>query len=127
MQIMGVDHIQLAMPPGGEQQARVFYGTLLGFPEIPKPDALARRGGCWFRGPGIDLHLGIESPFTPARKAHPAFLVADLAASRAHLAQANVPTVPDDAVPGVRRFYADDPFGNRIEFIQAEDGFSRQE
>jgi catechol 2,3-dioxygenase-like lactoylglutathione lyase family enzyme len=119
MDIQSLDHIQLAMPAGGEAQARAFYGGLLGFAELTKPAPLAARGGCWFQGPGIGLHLGVESPFSPARKAHPAFAVADLEAARAALAAAGVAITPDDTLPQVRRFYAADPFGNRIEFMQA--------
>lgn len=126
MQIIGLDHLQLAMPAGGEAQARGFYGDLLGLSEIAKPAELAPRGGCWFRGPGVDLHLGVEQPFAPARKAHPALLVADLEACRARLERAGVAITPDATVPGVRRFYAADPFGNRIEFIQAGDGFGQR-
>jgi catechol 2,3-dioxygenase-like lactoylglutathione lyase family enzyme len=121
--IESLDHIQLAIPAGGEAQARAFYGDLLGLAELPKPVQLAARGGCWFQGPGIGLHLGVETPFSPARKAHPAFAVADLEAARATLAGAGVAITPDDTLPHVRRFYAADPFGNRIEFIQAGDRF----
>jgi catechol 2,3-dioxygenase-like lactoylglutathione lyase family enzyme len=119
MQIVNLDHIQLAMPAGGEDAARAFYGALLGFAEVPKPAELVARGGCWFQGPGIGIHLGVEAPFSPARKAHPAFIVEDLEAARQALAEAGVAITPDDTLPHVRRFYAADPFGNRIEFIQA--------
>jgi catechol 2,3-dioxygenase-like lactoylglutathione lyase family enzyme len=121
--ITGFDHLQLAMPPGGEAAARAFYGALLGLAEIPRPAPLAPRGGCWFAGPGLQLHLGVEEPFVPARKAHPAFLVRDLAALESRLAQAGVAIARDQSVPGVRRSYASDPFGNRLEFIQDGDGF----
>jgi len=123
MEISGLDHVQLAMPRGGEGQARAFYGGLLGLPEVAKPAALAARGGCWFQLPGGGLHLGVEEPFAPARKAHPALRVRDLAAARAALAAAGVPITPDETVPHVRRFYAADPFGNRIEFMQEGDQF----
>lgn len=122
--ITGLDHIQIAMPAGEEDAARRFYGDLLGFGEISKPPTLAARGGCWFQGRGIQIHLGVEADFRPAAKAHPAFLVADLELLRLHLAAAGVAITPDGAVPGVRRFYANDPFGNRIEFIQQGDGFA---
>ena len=125
MQLVGFDHIQLAMPAGGEAEARRFYADLLGLTEIAKPAPLAPRGGCWFVGVGIQIHLGVEQPFAPARKAHPAFLVADLEQGRQGLEAAGVATTPDDSVPGVRRCYAADPFGNRIEFIQDGDGFSQ--
>jgi len=123
--IVGLDHVQLAMPPGGEEQARAFYGGLLGMAEIPKPEPLAARGGCWFEAHGVQLHLGVEEPFVPARKAHPALRVADLERLRAALQSAGVALTPDEAVPGVRRFYVTDPFGNRIECIQDGDGFSQ--
>jgi catechol 2,3-dioxygenase-like lactoylglutathione lyase family enzyme len=123
MKILGLDHIQLAMPPGQEAQARRFYREILGLAEIPKPVPLASRGGCWFEGPGIVVHLGVEENFTPARKAHPAFRVVDLAACRSILAAAGAPIIPDDTLPHVRRFYTTDPFGNRIEFVQDGDRF----
>jgi catechol 2,3-dioxygenase-like lactoylglutathione lyase family enzyme len=123
MRVVGLDHVQLAMPAGAEAAARRFYGELLGLTEVAKPAALADRGGCWFEGPGTIIHLGVEPGFTPARKAHPALLVDDLDACRQELASAGVPLTPDDTLPHVRRFYAADPFGNRIEFIQAGDGF----
>ncbi len=126
MQITGFDHVQLAMPPGEEATARWFYSQVLGFSEIPKPPELVPRGGCWFRGTGVDLHLGVQQDFGPALKAHPAFLVADLEAARQKLAEAGVPVIPDNTVAGVRRFYASDPFGNRLEFIQDGDGFGQR-
>ncbi|NJN14812.1 MAG: glyoxalase [Oscillochloris sp.] len=124
--LVGLDHIQLAMPAGEEDAARAFYGGLLGLTEIAKPEPLASRGGCWFVGPGIHLHLGVEQAFTPARKAHPAFLVADLTAWESQVRDAGVDITPDTTLPGVRRFYAADPFGNRLEFIQNGDGFSQE-
>jgi catechol 2,3-dioxygenase-like lactoylglutathione lyase family enzyme len=127
MQLVGLDHLQLAMPAGGEAEARRFYADLLGLTEVAKPAPLAARGGCWFVGPGIQIHLGVEQPFAPARKAHPAFLAADLEGFRRRLELAGVATTPDDSVAGVRRCYAADPFGNRIEFIQQEDGFSQRQ
>jgi len=125
MRIVGLDHVQLAMPPGGEPEARRFYGELLGMKEVAKPVPLAARGGCWFEGPGTVIHLGVEAEFTPARKAHPAFCVPDLEECRAAFETAGAPVVPDDSLPGVRRFYTADPFGNRIELIQDGDGFSQ--
>jgi catechol 2,3-dioxygenase-like lactoylglutathione lyase family enzyme len=127
MQLVGLDHIQLAMPAGGEAEARHFYADLLGLSEIAKPAPLAARGGCWFAGAGIHIHLGVEQPFAPVRKAHPAFLAADLDDCRRRLEAAGVATTPDDTLPGVRRCYAADPFGNRIEFIQDGDGFSQRD
>ena len=89
MAITGIDHVQVAAPRGCEAEARAFYGALLGFEELPKPEPLAARGGCWFRAGGQELHVGVEDPFVP------------------------------DTLPHVRRFYAADPFGNRLEFRQA--------
>ena len=123
MNIVGFDHIQIAMPPGGEAAARKFYDELLGLHEVAKPEGLARRGGCWFSGPGIAVHMGIEEPFAPQRKAHPAFRVADLEAARMLFEAAGLVMTQDDSVPRVRRFYASDPFGNRLEFIQEGDAF----
>jgi catechol 2,3-dioxygenase-like lactoylglutathione lyase family enzyme len=118
--ILGLDHVQVAIPAGGEQAARAFYGSLLGMTEVPKPAALAGRGGCWFSAGSAVLHLGVEEPFAPARKAHPAFLVAELETVQAQLAAAGYDCVPaDNEIPGVRRFHTFDPFGNRIEFQQA--------
>lgn len=123
--ITGLDHLQLAMPAGGEEAARQFYRDLLRLTEVAKPAALVGRGGCWFTGPGLQIHLGVEEPFVPARKAHPAFLVHDLVALMAQFAQAGIAMRLDDSVASVRRGYASDPFGNRIEFIQNGDGFSQ--
>jgi predicted enzyme related to lactoylglutathione lyase len=119
MTITGYDHVQVAIPVGGEAAARAFYGALLGMTERPKPAALAGRGGCWFSSGSAVLHLGVEEPFAPAGKAHPAFVVDDLDALEARIAAAGGPTVrADGEVPGVRRFHTHDPFGNRIEFQQ---------
>ena len=129
--IVGIDHVQLTMPAGGEDAARAFYGGLLGLTEVPKPDPLAGRGGCWFigsdaaGGTSFSLHLGAEVDFRPARKAHVALLIEDLDGLRATLDAAGAKTVDDDAPIGVRRFYAFDPFGNRLELVDARDaGFS---
>ncbi|MFN8474629.1 MAG: VOC family protein [Anaerolineae bacterium] len=122
--IVALDHMQISMPAGAENAAQDFYGALLGLTEVPKPASLAPRGGCWFVGQGVALHLGVEADFRPARKAHPAFRVADLEMSRARFEAAGVQTIPDEAVPSVRRFYVADPFGNRIEFIQDGDAFA---
>lgn len=117
--ITGYDHVQVAIPSGSEALARSFYGTLLGMTEVPKPAALAGRGGCWFTSGSAVLHLGVETPFHPAQKAHPAFTVDDLDALEAHLRAAGHATVRGDReVPGVRRFHTADPFGNRLEFQQ---------
>jgi predicted enzyme related to lactoylglutathione lyase len=117
--ITGYDHVQIAIPAGSEDVARRFYGALLEMTEIPKPAALAVRGGCWFRSGKAVLHLGVERPFAPARKAHPAFVVDDLDATQAALVQAGHACTPSAEVPGVRRFHCHDPLGNRLEFQQA--------
>ena len=117
--VLTLHHVQLAMPRGGEARARAFYADLLGLAEIPKPSNLVGRGGCWFRLGDRELHLGVEAEFRPATKAHPALLVTDLDAVRARLAAAGVPIREDEPLPGYRRCYADDPFGNRLEFLQA--------
>jgi catechol 2,3-dioxygenase-like lactoylglutathione lyase family enzyme len=118
--ITGLDHVQVAIPAGGESRAREFYGGLLAMTEVEKPAALAGRGGCWFCAETAVLHLGVEEPFAPARKAHPAFLVAELDTLAARLSAAGYSCVrADGELPGVRRFHAYDPFGNRIEFQQA--------
>jgi inorganic pyrophosphatase len=123
--IMGLDHIQLAMPPGHEDEARAFYRGLLELKDVPKPDSLAERGGCWFEGLQTFVHLGIQKAFVPARKAHPAFLVQNLDYLYKKLEKAEIPATFDQALPAVRRFYTQDPFGNRIEFVQDGDGFSQ--
>lgn len=123
VQILALDHIQIAMPPGQEAEARRFYGEVLGLTEVAKPAAFMPRGGCWFEGQGVVVHLGVQENFVPARKAHPAFSVANLAECRRALEAAGAPIIPDDALPHVRRFHTADPFGNRIEFIQAGDSF----
>jgi catechol 2,3-dioxygenase-like lactoylglutathione lyase family enzyme len=118
--ITGVDHVQLAMPRGREDAARAFYGGLLGMTELAKPAVLAVRGGCWFASGTAVLHLGVEEPFAPARKAHPALLVDDLDGLFAVLTSARHECVrADGEIPGVRRFHTSDPFGNRVEFQQA--------
>lgn len=115
--ITGFDHVQLAMPPGGEQTARAFYAGVLGLAEVPKPEPLAARGGCWFEAGAVKLHLGVEQAFRPARKAHPAFAVRNLAAFIAHLRAAGLEVREDHELPGVARANIDDPFGNRIELV----------
>jgi catechol 2,3-dioxygenase-like lactoylglutathione lyase family enzyme len=118
--ITGLDHVQVAMPRGAEGAARAFYAELLGMTERPKPPVLAARGGCWFTSGAAVLHLGVEEPFSPARKAHPAFLAEDIGALQATLTAAGYACVRSDGeVPGVRRFHTRDPFGNRVEFQQA--------
>lgn len=116
--IVGLDHVQLAMPAGGEDRAREFYVGVLGLTERPKPADLALRGGCWFAGPGVELHLGVENPFHPALKAHPALLVSDLAVLRVRLADFGVEFVPGKPLERYVRGDISDPFGNRIELMQ---------
>ena len=113
-------HVQLAMPVGGEEAAERFYSGLLGMERIPKPEHLAGRGGCWFRAPegAVELHLGVEEDFRAARKAHPAFGVDGLAELRQRLEEAGIEIVEDTQLEGHERFYASDPFGNRLEFIE---------
>jgi catechol 2,3-dioxygenase-like lactoylglutathione lyase family enzyme len=117
MTIVGIDHVQLAMPPGREPEARAFYAGLLGVPEIPKPPELARRGGAWFENGAVKLHLGIEADFHPARKAHPALLVRGLRALVERLREAGVQVV-EDPMEGHDRVYVADPFGNRLELME---------
>jgi catechol 2,3-dioxygenase-like lactoylglutathione lyase family enzyme len=113
-----IHHVQLAMPPGQEAAARAFYEHVLGLTEIAKPAVLAGRGGAWFRADGIELHLGVEDDFRPARKAHPGLLVTDLDQRAARLAAAGHSVAWDGDFPGMRRFYTADPFGNRLELLQ---------
>jgi catechol 2,3-dioxygenase-like lactoylglutathione lyase family enzyme len=114
-----LDHVQIAAPPGCENAARNFYGGLLGMTEVPKPAALASRGGVWFQSGSLQLHVGVEQPFSPALKAHPAFSVPDgvLDSLFERLAVAGVDVAWDDALAPLRRFYAADPWGNRIELL----------
>jgi len=118
--VLGLDHVQVSIPPGGEQRAREFYGAVLGLREVPRPASLAARPGLWFECPGASLHIGVESDFRPARKAHPAFVVADLDACRAALERAGAATRAAEKVPGFARFHTEDPFGNRIELMERE-------
>jgi catechol 2,3-dioxygenase-like lactoylglutathione lyase family enzyme len=111
-------HVQLAIPPGGEEECRSFWGGVLGMGELEKPPVLAARGGCWFRGGGLEVHLGVEDPFSPARKAHPGLLVEGLPALARRLEVAGYPVTWDGDFPGHDRFYSADPFGNRLEFLQ---------
>jgi catechol 2,3-dioxygenase-like lactoylglutathione lyase family enzyme len=115
-----VHHVQLAMPPGEEAAARAFFAGVLGLDEVEKPPALAARGGAWFRGGGVELHLGVEDDFRPARKGHPGMLVSDLDDIVARLERAGQDVRWDTEFPGFRRVYARDPFGNRLEFLQPD-------
>jgi catechol 2,3-dioxygenase-like lactoylglutathione lyase family enzyme len=119
MGIKAIDHVQLAMPAGKEEEARAFYGKVLGIPEIVKPANLAKRGGCWFERGDLKIHLGVEVDFRPARKAHPAFLVDELARVRESIELAGYTVKIDEPLEGYERIYVDDPFGNRIELMEA--------
>ena len=116
--ITGIDHVQLAAPNGCEAAARDFFGRLLGLSEIEKPEPLRSRGGCWFKVGDRQLHIGVEDHFQPATKAHPAFSVSDISALFATLEKAGVRCVWDEALGRVRRFYVNDPWGNRLEFTE---------
>ncbi|GBF78459.1 glyoxalase [Paenibacillus sp. 598K] len=116
----GLDHVQLAAPAGCEPEARLFFHAILGWPEIPKPDALQKRGGVWFQCGSHQVHIGVQDKFVPAAKAHPAFHVQSLDKLRAHLLRHQFQVIDDEvrADEGVKRFYANDPFGNRLEFLE---------
>lgn len=117
MRVVAIDHVQLAMPEGGEAAARAFYTDVLGIPETPKPPHLAVRGGCWFEQGALKVHLGVEKAFQPAKKAHPAFIVEDLPGLKAKLAAAGFTPREDEPLEGYDRAYVDDPFGNRLELM----------
>ncbi|MEU8137967.1 VOC family protein [Streptodolium elevatio] len=114
---VAIDHVQLAIPAGSEGVVRAFYTGPLRMTEVPKPAALAVRGGCWFAAGPVQLHLGVEADFRPARKAHPALVADDLDALAERLAAAGAPVRWSDEIPGVRRFHTEDPVGNRIEVL----------
>ena len=118
MFLTDIDHVQIAAPKGCELKAREFFGQLLGLEEMDKPESLKARGGCWFRVGSCQLHIGVEEDFHPALKAHPALSVNDIHALVSRLQSASTPCRWDDALGGIRRFYADDPWGNRIEFTE---------
>lgn len=119
MPFTAIDHVQLAMPAGLEDAARAFYGALLGMRELPKPEELAQRGGCWFESGNVQVHLGVELNFRAAKKAHPALRCADYAGLTARLREAGAEVVEDASIPGVVRCHIFDPFGNRIELVKA--------
>lgn len=121
IEICALDHVQLEMPIGGETKARAFYADLLGFSEVAKPAQLAGRGGCWFQKGGgqVQLHIGVSDSFKPLAKAHICLTVANVDEAFAYLEEAGVSVTRDDSLPYAQRFYARDPFGNRIEFLQA--------
>lgn len=116
--VNSIDHVQLAMRAGAEDQVREFYAGVLGLTEVPRPPDLAKRGGAWFEGPGIKVHLGVEQEFRPARKAHVAFLVDDVAELVALCRSANLETTDINEIDGYRRAHVFDPLGNRLEFME---------
>ncbi len=116
--VYALDHVQLTMPAGEEVLAREFYSGVLGLTEVPKPANLAKRGGAWFEGGSLRVHLGVEADLSPAKKAHPAFFVQHLAAMVQHLQRAGVAVVTDEPLEGYSRIYVSDPFGNRIELLE---------
>ena len=122
MRITRIDHVQLAMPAGGEDLARNFYEHILGISETPKPAHLAKRGGCWFERGDLKIHLGVETDFRPARKAHLALLVTDLSMLQEKLQAWGYSLKEDEPLEGYRRIYVDDPFGNRIELMEPNQG-----
>ncbi|TAJ99029.1 MAG: glyoxalase [Chloroflexota bacterium] len=119
--IRALHHVQLAMPAGREAEAQAFYEGILGIPRVAKPPNLERRGGCWFEAGTLRVHLGVEAPFAPARKAHPALLVDDLDELRGRLAGGGFEVVDDEPLDGFERFYTRDPFGNRVELLRPLD------
>lgn len=119
--IAHLDHIQIAAPEGCEAAARDFYGALLGLLEIEKPESLRVRGGCWFQCGHQQLHIGVEKDFRPAKKAHPAFAASNLDGLRQALLARGINVADDDSIPGIRRFHTEDPWGNRLEFVESPD------
>ena len=119
MTIVAIDHVQLAMPEGGEASAQEFYEGLLGLTRVPKPPHLELRGGCWFENDCVKVHLGVDAAFRPARKAHPALVVDGLDHLVARLRAAGVTVRDGETLETCRRAYADDPFGNRIELLES--------
>ena len=117
--LTGVDHVQLTAPAGCEDAARGFFGDLLGLEELEKPELLRGRGGVWFRVGAQQLHVGVEPDFAPARKAHPAFSVSGYEELQNRLRAAGVTMADDSSIPGLRRCYVADPWGNRIELVEA--------
>jgi catechol 2,3-dioxygenase-like lactoylglutathione lyase family enzyme len=118
--VLGMHHVQLAMPPGEEDAAVRFYGAILGLTQVRKPPELEARGGAWFRDEALEVHLGVEEPFSPARKAHPAFLVRNLPTLRARIETAGYRVTDDVPLPGFQRCHVRDPFGNRLELLEPE-------
>jgi len=122
MPVRRIHHVQLAMPPGGEDRATAFYTDLLGVRQVPKPAALAARGGCWFEDGAVRIHLGVEEPFRPAAKAHPALVVDGLATLVRALEVAGFAVGRDQPLAGFDRVYVQDPFGNRLELMEPIEG-----
>ena len=120
VKVVGIDHVQLAIPPGGEASARTFYGELLGLVELPKPQDMRARGGLWFAAGPTQIHLGIEEGMRPSAKMHPALVVTELDAWRARLVAAGCEWKDATDAPGIRRGHTRDPFGNRIELVEAK-------
>ncbi|HEY1448026.1 MAG TPA: VOC family protein [Caulobacteraceae bacterium] len=118
MTLEAIDHVQVAIPGGGEGAARAFYAGLLGLAEQPKPANLAARGGAWFESAAVKVHCGVEEPFHPARKAHIAFRVDDVAVIARRAREAGYEVADDEPLPGHERIYIYDPFGNRLEFLR---------
>jgi catechol 2,3-dioxygenase-like lactoylglutathione lyase family enzyme len=116
--ITGLDHVQVVAPPGCEAEARGFYGRLLGLTEIEKPEPLAGRGGVWFECGAQQFHIGVVRDFTPATMAHPALATGDLDALAERLTAAGVPVHWNEEIPGVARFFTEDPWGNRLELVR---------
>ncbi|MCA1059045.1 glyoxalase [Rossellomorea aquimaris] len=118
IEFKGIDHIQIAAPEECEVKARMFYGTILGLTEIPKPENLQGRGGCWFQYGPQEIHVGVQNDFVPATKAHPGLLVANLASLRERLTEQGITIKEDTPIKGRDRIFVSDPFGNRIEFLE---------
>lgn len=115
-----IDHVQLAAPKGCEEAAREFFSGILGLTEVEKPAELKKRGGVWFEFGMFQLHIGVEEPFSPAKKAHPAIVVKEIEALKTHLREKRVAFTEDDNLPGASRIHVFDPFGNRLEFLEWE-------
>ncbi|MCY8225547.1 glyoxalase [Bacillus haynesii] len=117
----GIDHVQIAAPSNSEDECRAFFSGLLGMPEIPKPENLRKRGGVWFRCGSHELHIGVQEPFSPATKAHPAFAVDSISELREKLNKLGIDIKEGELLEGAERFHIHDPFGNRLEFLERQD------